>query len=55
MPKKVTKNRAKKYDEKVKVNGTFKDLMDALFPKSKKQNEKPLPRLSPDQKKQRGA
>jgi hypothetical protein len=48
MSKKATKNRAKKYEEKVKVKGSFNDLMNALYPKVKKNNE-PLPKLSGNQ------
>lgn len=40
--KKPKKERAEKYEEKLKVNGTFQDLMDALVPPpppEKKKNE----------------
>jgi len=37
------KKRANKYQEKVKVKGSFDQLMNALFPKPEKKEKKPEP------------
>lgn len=45
MSKKATKNRAKKYEEKIKVDASFNELMGALFPKEPaKKDKEPLPK-----------
>ncbi len=46
MPVKKPKKRAEKYEEKVKAEGSFNDLMGKLFPKVKpKKTTETLPKL----------
>ena len=47
MAKKAPKKRAEKYEEKVKVKGSFNDLMKELFPKVKPKKDEALPKISP--------
>lgn len=39
-PKKAKKERSHKYEEKVRINGSFQDLMDALVPPAEKKEKK---------------
>ncbi len=51
--KSSSQKRANKYNERVKVKGSFDDLMDALFPKSeppKKKVSKASKKKSPKKK-----
>ncbi len=41
------KKRADKYEEKVRVDGTFSELMGKLFPKVKPKKEVVLPKIKP--------
>jgi hypothetical protein len=50
MAEKKTKKRAEKYNEKVKTDGTFNDLMSKLFPKVKSKKEVILPKTAPKKK-----
>ena len=45
------KKRAKKYEEKVRVDGTFSELIGKLFPKAKSNRNKTLPKLKGGSKK----
>ena len=45
MAEKKPKKRAEQYEEKVKTEGTFNELMGKLFPKVKPNKSEPLPKL----------
>jgi len=47
MAEKKPKKRAVKYEEKVKTQGTFNDLMTKLFPRAKAKKEIVLPKIKP--------
>ena len=47
MAEKKPKKRAEQYEEKVKTEGTFNDLMNKLFPKTKPKKEVVLPKIKP--------
>ena len=51
MAKKEPKERAEKYNEKLKVNGSFDDLMGALFPKAPTPKKKAAPKKAAKKKK----
>jgi hypothetical protein len=47
MATKKPKKRAEKYEEKVKAEGSFSDLMSKLFPKAKPKKDVVLPKIKP--------
>jgi len=47
MAEKKPKKRAEKYEEKVKAEGSFNDLMSKLFPKVKPKKNSILPKVKP--------
>ena len=51
MAEKKLKKRAEKYEEKVKTEGTFGQMMNKLFPKAKGKKPEPLPKLASKKKK----
>jgi hypothetical protein len=51
MAAKKPKKRAETYEEKVKAEGSFNDLMTKLFPKVKTKKAEPLPKLKGGAKK----
>jgi hypothetical protein len=50
MATKKPKKRAEKYEEKVKAEGSFSDLMAKLFPKVKPKKDTALPKIAPKKK-----
>lgn len=50
MSKKPTNKRADKYKDKVKVKGSYSELMKELFPKVKSKKDAILPKIAPKKK-----